>query len=116
MRVMGFENLFCGGEKAGYSSVGGAIISGSLAGRNSARSAFKLDPLVLPLSIALGDFFAYTTEKFKTLEGRNAGYVMGRGEYWERMQQTGLYTDDVKKIKRRVEEAGMLGVLSEMLS
>jgi hypothetical protein len=71
---------------------------------------------VLPLSIALGDFFAYTTERFKTGEGRNTGYHMGSGEYWARMQQMGLYTDDVKKIKRRVEEAGMLGVLAKKMS
>jgi len=36
-----------------------------------------------------------------------------RGEYWERMQKAGLYTDDVRKIKRRVEEAGMLGILAK---
>ncbi len=113
MRVAGFENLFCGGDKAGHSSVGGAIASGILAGHNSARAACKLESLVLPLSMALGDFFAYATGKFKTEAGRNSGYVMGRGEYWERMQQIGLYTDDVKKIKRRVEEAGMLGVFSK---
>ncbi len=116
MRVKGFENLFCGGEKAGHSSVEGAIMSGTLAGHNSARNAFKQDLLVLPLSIALGDFFAYTTEKFKTVEGRNSGYHMGFGGYWERMQETGLYTADVKTIKRRVEEAGMLGVFSKKIS
>jgi len=41
---------------------------------------------------------------------------MGCGEYWERMQQTGLYTDDVKKIKRCIEEADMLGILAKKLS
>ncbi len=116
MRVKGFENLFCGGEKAGHGSVEGAIMSGTLAGHNAARTAFKLDPLVLPLSIALGDLFAYSTEKAKTVEGRNKSYRMAFGEYWERMQRTGLYTDDVKKIKRRVEEAGMLGVFAKKLS
>ena len=115
MGARGFGNLFCGGEKAGYSSVGGAITSGLLAGHNAARSACEREPLGFPLSMALGDFFAYTTERFKTPEGRNVGYVMGRGEYWARMQQTGLYTDDVKKIKRRVEEAGMLGALAKKL-
>ncbi len=116
MRVTGFENLFCGGEKAGHSSVEGAIMSGTLAGHNSARNAFKRDPLALPLSTALGDYFAYTTEKFKTADGRNGSYVMGFGGYWEWMLQTGLYTDDVKTIKRRVEEAGMLGVFAQKLS
>jgi len=116
MEAKGFENLFCAGEKAGYGSVGGVITSGTLAGHNAARRAFKLEPRVLPLSIALGDFFAYATEKCKTVSGRNTGYHMGSGEYWKRMQQTGLYTDDVKKIKRRVEKAGMLGVFAKKLS
>jgi len=116
MRAKGFENLFCGGEKAGHGSVEGAITSGTLAGHNAARSACKLEPLVLPLSMALGDFFAYTTEAFKTVAGRNKSYIMGFGEYWERMQKAGLYTDDVRKIKRRIEAAGLLGVLSKKLS
>ena len=80
------------------------------------ENAFKQELLLLPLSIALGDFFAYTTEQYKTVEGRNKGFRMAFGAYWERMQETGLYTDDVKKIKRRIEEAGMLGVLSKKLS
>jgi len=116
MRVKGFENLFCGGEKAGHSSVEGAMISGILAGHNAARNAFNLEPLVLPVSMAMGDFFAYTTEQYKTVAGRNRSYHMGFGEYWERMQQTGLYTDDVKKIKRRVKEAGLLGAFSQKMS
>lgn len=116
MKVKGFENLFCGGEKAGQSGVDGAMATGILAGHNAARNAFKLDPLVLPTSIALGDFIAYVAEKFKTAEGRNKLYAMSRGEYWERMQETGLYTQDVNEIRRRVEEAGMLGILSRKLS
>ncbi len=116
MRVTGFENLFCGGEKAGYGSVEGAIMSGVLAGHNAVRNARQLELLVLPESMALGDFFAYTTEQFKTVEGRNGLFVMGFGGYWERMQQMGLYTDDLKKIKQRVEKAGMLGVFSKKLS
>ncbi len=115
MKVPGFANLFCGGEKAGLSSVSGSIASGTLAGHNAARNVFKQEPLVLPLSMGLGDFFAYTTERSKTAEGRNIKYVMSFGEYWERMQKTDLYTDDVKKIKRRVEEAGLLGVLSKRM-
>ncbi len=116
MQVKGVENLFCGGEKAGHGSVEGAITSGTLAGHNAARNAFLREPLVLPANTALGDFFAYTTEQFKTAAGRNEGYFMGFGGYWQRMLQTGLYTDDVKKIGRRVEEAGMLGILAKKLS
>ncbi len=116
MKVKDFENLFCGGEKAGHGSVEGAITSGTLAGHNAARSACQMEPLVLPESMALGDFFAYTTEEFKSPAGRDKPYHMGFGEYWERMQRTGLYTGDVEKIKRRVKEAGMLDILAKKLS
>jgi len=116
MRVKGIDNLFCAGDKSGHGSVGGAMSSGILAGHNAARAAFKLEPLVLPKSIALGDFFAFTAEKCKTVAGRNIGYHMGAGEYWAIMQRTGLYTDDVKTIKRRIKETGMLGILAKKLS
>ncbi len=116
MRVPGFKNLFCGGEKAGHGSVEAAMASGTLAGHNAARNACKLDPLVLPESMVLGDFFAYTTEGFKTEKGRNMGYRMAFGDYWARMQKLGLYTDDVNEIKSRVKKAGMLGVLAKKLS
>ncbi len=116
MKVEGFGNLFCAGEKAAHTSVDAAIVTGYLAGHNAARSAFKQGLLVLPASLALGDFIAYVTEGLKTEEGRDKAYAMSRGEYWERMQKTGLYTDDVKEIRSRVEKAGLLGVLSRKLA
>lgn len=112
MKAEGFDNLFCAGEKAGQGSVEGAIASGYLAGHNAARCAFKDELLVLPRSLALGNWVAFCTERFKTKEGANKGYGMSRGEYWERMQETGLYTEDVNEIKSRVEKAGLLEVLS----
>ncbi|MFC1968842.1 FAD-dependent oxidoreductase, partial [Chloroflexota bacterium] len=116
MKAEGFENLFCGGEAVGHGSVDGAITTGYLAGHNAARSAFKQGLLVLPTSLALGDIIAYTAERFKTEEGRNQRYVMSRGEYWQRMQKTGLYTDDVNEIRRRVEQAGILGIFASRLT
>ncbi|MFC1968327.1 FAD-dependent oxidoreductase, partial [Chloroflexota bacterium] len=95
MKVEECENLFCAGEKACHSSVDAAIITGYLAGHNAARSAFKKELLVLPTSLAIGDFIAYASERFKTEDGRNKNLVMSRGEYWERLQKIGLYTDNV---------------------
>jgi hypothetical protein len=77
--------------------------------------AFGKEPLALPRSLAVGDFFAYVAEKRKTPEGRYQHFNVARGEYWERLQETGLYTADVGRIKQRVEEAGMTGVLSRKL-
>ncbi|MFC1967925.1 FAD-dependent oxidoreductase [Chloroflexota bacterium] len=116
MKVEGIENLFCAGEKAGHSSVDAAIATGYLAGHNAARVAFNQEPLVLPTSLALGDFIAYVTERFETEEGRNKPYIMSRGECWERIQKTGLYTDDLNELRSRVEKTGLLGVLSQKLA
>jgi hypothetical protein len=116
LKVPGMDNLFCGGEKANLGSVGTATTSGYLAGHNAARMAFGKEPLILPRTLALGHFFAYAIEKRKTAEGRQKGINVGRGEYWEEIQHNGLYTDDVGKIKRRVEEAGLLGVLAKKLA
>ena len=115
MKAEGLDNVFCGGEKASQGSVGGATMSGYVAGHNAARMAFGKEPLLLPRSLAIGDFFAYVAERKKTAEGRFLNLNVARGEYWKRMQETGLYTADVGRIKRRVEEAGLMGVLSRKL-
>ncbi len=114
LRMEGFENLFCGGEKAGNGAVDGAIISGYLAGHNAARHATGRELLVLPRSLAIGDWVAFVKEKYSHEDGLVKTYPMSRGEYWERMQQTGLYTENVEEIERRVSEAGLLGILSNV--
>lgn len=91
-----------------YNFVGHA----DMAGHNAARMTFGKEPLVLPGSLALADFWAWTAEKRKTVEGRNKSYLVVRGECWERMQVRGLCTEVVGKIKRLVEEAGLSGILA----
>jgi len=115
LKVEGFENLFCAGEKSGLAGVSGAIISGYLAGHNAARTAFKQELLVLPTSLATGDWMAYVTERYKTEEALKEPHSMAWGEYWERMQKLGLYTDDVSQIKSRVEKTGLAGILSRKM-
>ncbi|MBM2831943.1 MAG: tRNA uridine 5-carboxymethylaminomethyl modification enzyme GidA [Dehalococcoidia bacterium] len=113
LKVKGFENLFCAGEKSGQTSVDGVIITGYLAGHNAARQAFGVEqPLVLPRSLAIGDFMAFVTKKLETGEALKGVYRMARGEYWERMQKIGLYTEDVALVKERVAAAGLSGVLA----
>jgi hypothetical protein len=112
LKVKGFANLFCAGEKSGQPSVAGAIITGNLAGHNAARIALGREHLVLPRTLAIGDFMAFVAEKFSTGEIFRASYVMARGEYWERMQKMGLYIEDIVTIRRRVEESGLVGVLA----
>ncbi|MDP2743602.1 MAG: FAD-dependent oxidoreductase, partial [Dehalococcoidia bacterium] len=115
LQAEGIENLFCGGEKAGHGSVDGAIMSGYLAGHNAARNAFGVEPLGLPRSLAIGDWISVVTEEYKTDEGRKKQYRMYHGEYWRRMQELGLYTDDVVKIEKRVKETGLSGILNRKL-
>jgi hypothetical protein len=112
LNVTGVANLFCAGEKSGQATVAGAVITGYLAGHNAARIAFDREPLVLPRTLAIGDFMAFVTEKFSQGEIFRSGYVMSRGEYWLRMQKIGLFTDDVGSIKRRVDDSGLAGVLA----
>ncbi|MBM2831270.1 MAG: FAD-dependent pyridine nucleotide-disulfide oxidoreductase [Dehalococcoidia bacterium] len=116
LKVKGFANLFCAGEKSGQTSVDGAIITGYLAGHNAARNAAGADPLELPTSLAIGDYMAFATEKLRTGEALKVGCRLSRGEYWERMQEIGLFTDDVGKIKSRVEKTGLAGILSRKVT
>jgi folate-dependent tRNA-U54 methylase TrmFO/GidA len=115
LRAAGLDNLFCAGERAGHGGVIGAMTTGYLAGHNAARVTFGLEPLVLPRSLAVGDWIAFIGEQYATEEGRKKHFGMGRGVYWERMQKLGLYTDDESAIERRVAEAGLAGVLSRHL-
>ncbi len=116
LKVEGFENLFCGGEKAGNGSVDGAITTGYLAGHNAARQAAGRELLILPRSLAIGDWMAFTTERYRSQDReRKTSYNMSRGEYWERMQKIGLYTEDVDQIAKRVKETGLSDVLGQPL-
>lgn len=115
LRATGFENLFCAGETAGNGAVVGSMATGYIAGHNAARSAFGKEPLVLPKSLALGDWIAFVGEQYATEEGRKKHFGMGRGFYWERMLKLGLYTDNVDEIKKRVEAAGLAGVLAKKI-
>jgi threonine dehydrogenase-like Zn-dependent dehydrogenase len=111
LKVQGVENLFCAGEKAGL-LVGHteAIVTGTLAGYNAARCARKEKPLVLPDTLAVGDAIQYVRAMMQTEEGLGYKYTFSGSVYLERMKEKGLYTTDEKKIRERVERAGVAGV------
>jgi len=121
MRVKGFENLFCGGEKSGlFVGHTEAITTGSLAGHNAARwlasqHLTHAGLLRLPRSIAAGDLIAYGNEKIKTEAGLRNRYTFAGDEFFARMQSQGLYTTDVDLIRQRIETAGLLGVYDSKL-
>ena len=116
LKVEGLKNVFCGGEKAGL-LVGHteAIITGTLAGHNAARLAFGLEPIELPLSLALGDAIAHVREKMQTKEGLTKKYTFSGSVYFDSMKLKNLYTTDIPAIKDRVEAAGMTDVFAKKL-
>ncbi|MBM2831940.1 MAG: FAD-dependent pyridine nucleotide-disulfide oxidoreductase [Dehalococcoidia bacterium] len=116
LRMEGFENLLAGGEKAGNGSVDGAIVSGYVAGHNAARIASGHEPVVLPRQVAIGDWIAFVKEKHSSEDGLVKTYPMSRGDYWERMQKAGLYTENVPEIEQRMKTAGIEGLFSRAVS
>lgn len=116
LQVEGLSNVFCGGEKAGL-LVGHteAIVTGTLAGHNAARTALGLVPIALPVSLVCGDAIAHVREKMQTKEGLCKKYTFSGSVYFESMKEKGLYTTDIAVIKNRVEQAGMSGVFAQRL-
>jgi len=116
MKVIGLDNLFCAGEKAGlFVGHTEAIITGALAGHNAIRNYLGMPLLMLPRSLAVGDIIAYANEKIHSKEGRTNRYTFAGAEYFNRMQELGLYTLDIDKIKGKVEKLNLTNIFSEKL-
>jgi hypothetical protein len=113
LNVAGVENLFCGGEKAGL-LVGHteAIVTGTLAGYNAVKRVKKEKCLVLPPTLATGDAITCVRDRMNTVEGLGHKYTFSGSVYFDRMKEKGLYTVDIEKIRRRVDEAGLTDVFS----
>ncbi|HAF62345.1 MAG TPA: FAD-dependent oxidoreductase [Anaerolineaceae bacterium] len=108
LQVIGVDNLFCAGEKAGL-LVGHteAIVTGVLAGNNAVRSALGKSLVKIPLTISIGDAITFVREQMETEEGMSQKYTFSGSTYFKRMQALNLYTTDIQAIKERVESAGM---------
>ncbi len=113
LKVQGLDNLFCGGEKAGL-LVGHteAIVTGTLAGHNALRQALGEILLILPETLAIGDAIAHVGEQMRSVNGLKVKYTFSGAQYFERMQEKGLYTTDIQAIKERVAKAGLSGVFA----
>ena len=113
LKVQGVDNLFCAGEKAGL-LVGHteAMVTGTLAGHNAARSAKREKLLALPQTVAAGDAITFVRTQMETEEGLGYKYTFSGSIYFERMKQKGLYTTDPTAIRERVAKAGMIGIFS----
>jgi hypothetical protein len=113
LKVIGVDNLFCGGEKAGL-LVGHteAIVTGTLAGHNAVRYQKGKELIVLPESLAIGDAISHVNEAMKTEEGLTLKYTFSGAQYFARMKEKGLYSTDVSAIKERVAKAGLSNVFA----
>jgi hypothetical protein len=116
MKVIGVDNLFCAGEKAGlFVGHTEAISTGSLAGHNAVRFALGMQALILPRAVAVGDVITYANEKSVTREGRKGRFTFAGSEYFKRMQAEGLYTIDKEEIARRIEKLNLTNVFGMKL-
>ncbi|MDR3541561.1 MAG: FAD-dependent oxidoreductase [Desulfosporosinus sp.] len=116
LQVLGVDNLFCGGEKAGP-LVGHteAIVTGALGGSNAVRYALGQDLIVIPETLAIGDAIAHVNDMVKTKEGLGKKYTFSGSVYFKRMQEKNLYSTDVDAIKNKVEQAGMGKIFAKQL-
>jgi len=116
LKVIGLDNLFCAGEKAGlFVGHTEAIVTGALAGHNAVRNYLGMPLLMLPRSLSVGDIIAYVNEKMNSKEGRTNRYTFAGSEYFNRMEEMGLYTLDINKIKGKVEKLNLTNIFNEIL-
>ncbi|ARC85195.1 pyridine nucleotide-disulfide oxidoreductase family protein [Clostridium argentinense CDC 2741] len=116
LKVMGLDNLFCGGEKSGlFVGHTEAISTGSIAGHNAVRNYLGIPLLILPRNLAIGDIIAYANEKVQTKEGRRNRYTFAGAGYFKRMQETGLYSTDNQEIHNRVKKVNLDNIFNEKL-
>jgi len=117
LKVEGLNNVFCGGEKAGL-LVGHteAIITGTLAGHNAARSALGLASYVIPETLASGDAISYVKKEMQSPGGLTKKYTFSGSVYFESMKKKNLYTTDIASIQARVASANAKDVFAKNLS
>ena len=89
-----------------------AICTGTLAGYNAVKYAQKEKPLVLPARLAVGDAIQYVHSQMKSEKGLGLKYTFSGSVYFDRMNQLGLYSTDVKEIEKRVDSAGMAEIFA----
>lgn len=116
MKVTGIENLFCGGEKSGlFVGHTEAISTGTLAGYNSVRFLKGIRPLELPKQIAIGDLIAYANKRVRTKDGLMTRYTFAGSEYFQRMQDKGLYTTDSEAVRKRIRKYDLENIYKETI-
>jgi len=114
LQVVGMDNLFCAGEKAGL-LVGHteAIVTGVLAGHNAVRYALNKPLAKIPATISIGDAITHVREMMETEVGMAQKFTFSGAGYFKRMKELGLYTQSIPDIQTRVADAGMTNFFSK---
>ena len=116
MKVMGLDNLFCAGEKAGlFVGHTEAICTGALAGHNAARYLAKRPLLILSKDTCIGDIISYSNYRLLQKKDKIGRYTFAGSIYFTRMQKLGLYTIDIDEIKDRIKKLELENIFEEKL-
>lgn len=116
MKVLGIENLLCGGEKSGlFVGHTEAICSGTLAGYNAVRIGIGLTGVTLPAALAVGDIIDFENKVKATPEGLKNRYTFAGAEYFKRMKELNLYTTNIREIKEKVNVLKMKNFFKQKL-
>jgi hypothetical protein len=117
LRVSGFRNLFCAGEKSGpLHGVCDVIVTGWISGYEAARVAFGLEPIEIPRNSVVGDFLAFIGEQTSAPGGLEKSYSLGAGQYFKHMKNLGLYSLNPAEVQARIEHLGLANIFAKPLS
>jgi hypothetical protein len=117
LRVSGFKNLFCAGEKSGpLHGVCDVTLTGYVAGYEAARVAFGMEPIEFPRASVVGDFLAFIGERTSAPKGLERSYSLGGGQYFKQIKQLGLYSHDEAEVRERIQRLGLTDIFAKPLN
>lgn len=116
LKVVGLENLFCAGEKAGlFVGHTEAICTGSLAGHNAVRYLAHKPLLMLPRETVIGDIIAFANYRLLKKNDKTSRFTFAGSIYFERMKNLNMYTIDKDEIKDKIEKLEFSNIFNEKL-
>ncbi|MFC1872972.1 FAD-dependent oxidoreductase [Chloroflexota bacterium] len=113
LKVPGVDNLFVASEKLGLIGLVSTITAGTLAGHNAVRSAVGVAPLVLPTTTLIGFWLKYINDRWDNEGLKSRVHI--RGPFLDRAKEIGLYTLDKDILRSRIEELGLMNILSKTI-
>ena len=79
------------------------------------RAVIGIPPLILPKTLAIGDIISFANEMVKTKKGRRDRYTFAGANYFKRMLELGLYTNDLEEIRERVDKVNLKDIMAKKL-